>query len=59
MKKLKLRKWVLVSAFLIIVSYLVISLFTNKTVVKEKGKDYTCYGSKLLQVCSGYDYDVK
>ena len=58
-KKLKLKRWVLVVAFLILVSYLIISLFTKKTIVITEGKNYTCYGSVILQVCSGEDYDAE
>lgn len=62
MKKLKLKWWVEVVSyilFLILLSYIIISLFTKKTVTITEGKNYTCYGSKLLQVCHGVDYDAR
>lgn len=62
MRKLKLRRWVLVVTYFILVIisiYVIVSLFTTKITVVTEGKHYTCYGSKLLQVCSGYDYDIK
>lgn len=62
MKKLKLKWWVkvvLYILFLIILSYIIISLFKTKEVVITEGKNYTCYGSKLLQVCHGVDYDAR
>ena len=49
---MKLRKWVKV-VLILVLCYIIISLFTRK----EIGKDYTCYGSKLLQVCSGERYE--
>lgn len=58
----KLKRWVkvvLYILFLILLSYIIISLFTNKTVTITEGKNYTCYGSKILQVCSGVDYDAR
>ena len=62
MKKLKLKLWVkvvLYILFLIFLSYVIISLFHTKEVVITKGKNYTCYGSKILQVCYGESYDIK
>lgn len=62
MRKLRLKRWVLVVAFLFLVVvtiYVIVSLFTKKTVIVTEGKNYTCYGSTILQVCSGYDYDVE
>ena len=56
MIKMKLRKWVKV-VLLVFYFYLIISMFTTKEVVKEDGKDYTCYGSKILQVCSGKTHE--
>ena len=53
---MKLRKWVKVVLLLVFI-YSFISLFTRKEIVKETGKDYTCVGSKLLQICSGKDYE--
>lgn len=53
---MKLRKWVKVM-LLLVLFYSFISLFTRKEIVKETGKDYICYGSKLLQICSGKDYE--
>ena len=62
MKKLKLKRWVkvvLYVLFLILLSYIIISLFKTKETVITEGKHYTCYGSKLFQVCSGVDYDAR
>lgn len=62
MKKLKLKWWVKVALFIllmILLSYIIVSLFTKKTVTITEGKNYTCYGSKLFQVCSGVDYDAR
>lgn len=62
MKKLKLKWWVkvvLYILFLILLTYIIVSLFTKKTVVVTEGKNYTCYGSKILQVCSGVDYGAR
>lgn len=53
---MKLRKWVKVVSLLFIF-YIIISFFTNKEVVIEEGKNYTCYGSRILQVCSGKTYE--
>ncbi len=61
MRKLKLRRWVLVVTYFILVItsiYIIVSLFTTKTTVITEGKNYTCYGSKIFQVCSGVDYDI-
>ena len=60
MKKLKLKRWVKVVIYiiiLIILSYIIISFFNKKEVIITEGKNYTCYGSKLLQVCSGTTYE--
>lgn len=62
MKKLKLKRWVLVGLHIILVTiiiYLIICLFTRKVTVISEGKNYTCYGSIVLRVCSGEDYDTK
>ena len=62
MKKLKLRLWVkvvLYILFLILLSYIIISLFNKKEVVITEGKNYTCYGSKIFQICNGVDYDAR
>lgn len=62
MKKLKLKGWVKVALFIllmILLSYIIISLFIKKTVIITEGKNYTCYGSRILQVCSGVDYDAR
>lgn len=62
MRKLRLKRWVLVVTYFILVIifiYAIVSLFTTKITVITEGKHYTCYGSKILQVCSGYDYDIK
>lgn len=62
MRKLRLKRWVLVVTYFILVIifiYVIVSLFTKKITVITEGKHYTCYGSKILQVCSGYDYDIK
>lgn len=53
---MKLRKWVKV-VLVIILCYSFISLFTKKETVEAPGKNYTCYGSKLFQVCSGETYE--
>lgn len=61
MRKLKLRRWVLVVTYFILVIisiYVIVSLFTTKITVITEGKNYTCYGSKIFQVCSGVDYDI-
>lgn len=60
MKKLKLKRWVRVVIYiivLIILSYIIISFFNKKEVIITEGKNYTCHGSKLLQVCSGTTYE--
>lgn len=59
-KKLKLRRWVLVVIHLILVIvivYAIVSLFTTKTTVITEGKNYTCNGSWVFQVCSGTTYE--
>ena len=53
---MKLRKWVKVVIVVLLV-YSVITLFTRKEVVNETGKNYTCYGSKLFQICNGETYE--
>lgn len=53
---MKLRKWVKV-VLLVILCYSFISLFTKKETVTEEGKNYICYGSKIIQVCSGETYE--
>ena len=61
-KKLKLKRWVLVAIHLILVImliYAVVCIFTKKTTIITEGKSYTCYGSKILQVCAGNNYDYK
>lgn len=60
MKKLRLKKWVKVIIYLVIVITIIITikdLFTKKEVIITEGKNYTCVGNKILQVCSGKDYD--
>lgn len=60
MKKLKLKRWVKVVInflVLILLIYIIVSLFTKKTVVITEGKNYTCHGSYLFQVCSGTTYE--
>ena len=60
MKKLKLKRWVKVVIYimiLIILSYIIISFFNKKEVIITEGKNYTCYGAKIFQVCSGTTYD--
>lgn len=60
MKKLKLKRWVKVALyvlFLILLSYIIVSLFKTKETIITEGKNYTCYGSKLFQVCHGVTYD--
>lgn len=59
--KLKLKRWVKVIAYfiLVIITLLwIISLFTKKTVVITEGKNYTCYGA-IIEVCSGITYDYE
>ena len=53
---MKLRKWVKVM-LLLVLFYSLISLFTRKEIIKETGKDYICYGSWTLQICSGNTYE--
>lgn len=53
---MKLRKWVKV-VLLVILCYSLISLFTKKETVIEEGKNYTCYGSWIMKICSGENYD--
>ena len=58
--KLKLRNWVKVAVkilMLLLIFYIISSLFIEKEVVISEGKNYTCYGSKLLQVCNGENYE--
>lgn len=60
MKKLKLRRWVKVVLFIIgimLLFYIIISLFTKKTVIITESENYTCRGSYLFQVCSGVSYE--
>lgn len=60
MRKLKLKKWVLVTLRIILIVvalYVLVSLFTKKTVVITESENYTCYGSFILQVCSGESYE--
>lgn len=60
MRKLKLRRWVKVAMFIIgimLLFYIILSLFTKKTVIITEGKNYTCHGSFILQVCSGTTYE--
>lgn len=62
MKKLKLKRWIKVVLYvllLILISYIILSLFKTKETVITKGKNYTCYGSRIFQVCSGVDYDAR
>lgn len=62
MKKLKLRRWVKVAIFIIgimLLFYIIVSLFTKKTVIITEGKNYTCHGSSIFQVCSGINYEVE
>lgn len=62
MKKLKLRRWVKVAFLffvLMLICYILISLITKKTVVITEGKNYTCHGSIIFQVCSGINYEVE
>lgn len=60
MRNLRLKKWVKVilnMIFIILLIYIIVSLFTKKEVIITEGKNYTCYGSKILQVCSGKTYE--
>lgn len=62
MKKLRLKRWVLVLAYFILVIifiYAIVSLFTTKITVITEGKNYTCNGSWIFQVCRGENYDIK
>lgn len=61
-KKLQLKWWVKVVMyilFLILLSYIIVSLFKKKEVIITEGKNYTCYGSFIFQVCSGINYEVE
>lgn len=58
--RLKLRRWVKVLLFFILIIVLVVSIkdiFTKKTIIKEKGKDYICYGS-IIELCHGVNYEI-
>ena len=60
-KKLKLKRWVLVVIHLILVImfiYVIVCMFTKKITVITEGKNYTCYGSSIFQVCAGESYDL-
>ena len=60
MNKLKLKKWVKVVIYLVIVITFIITikdLFTKKEVIITEGKNYTCNGNFLIQVCRGKDYE--
>lgn len=60
--KLKLKKWVkvvLIFLFLMFWGFIIIGWFTKKEVVITEGKNYTCVGFKVIQLCSGVDYDIK
>ena len=41
----------------IVIVYAIVSLFTTKTTVITEGKNYTCNGSWIFQVCSGTTYE--
>lgn len=54
-KKLRLRKWVKVALWTVLVSFLSIAIYQLKTVTTIETTpvgSYTCHG-KLIQVCSG------
>lgn len=60
MKKLKIKKWVKVVLYFIIVIAIVIilkDLFTKKEIIITEGKNYTCHGNFIFQVCSGRTYE--
>ena len=62
MKKLRLKRWVKVAIYLLIIFILIIiikDLFTKKEVIITEGKNYTCNGNFILQVCNGVDYDAR
>lgn len=55
MKKYRLRRWVKVTLWMILVGYMVISiyqLFTIRTIYNTPVGTYTCAG-KFIQVCRG------
>ena len=55
MKKMKLRKWVKVVLFIMLIALIVYfgyRLFTKKTIYTTPGGTYVCNGT-LVQVCSG------
>ena len=57
----KLREWVkvvLLILALILIIIIIKDIFTKKVTVITEGKNYTCYG-RILQVCSGEDYDAE
>ena len=57
--KLKLKRWVKVILYLLVIVLLIISIkdiFTKKTIVNEVGKHYICYGS-FIQICNGETYE--
>ena len=59
--KLKLKRWVkvlLYFLFLLLVILTIKNMITRKTIVNEEGKHYICYG-RIIQVCSGENYDVE
>lgn len=60
MKKMRLKRWVKVMLYIIIVITIIITikdLFTRKEIIITEGKNYTCNGNFLIQVCAGIDYD--
>ena len=62
MKKKKLKRWVKVVLYFIIVITIIIilkDLFTKKEVIITEGKNYTCHGNFIFQVCGGIDYDER
>lgn len=58
--KLRLKWWVkdlLKIIFILLLVYIIISMFTQKRVVVAPGKNYTCYGSQLFSLCVGETYE--
>ena len=59
--KLKLRRWVKVVLYLLLIFVMIVilnDLTKHKTIINEVGKSYVCYGS-VIQVCRGENYDIK
>lgn len=58
---MKLKKNIKVMLYLLLIALSIIiikDLFTKKTTIITNGKNYTCHGNFILQVCSGENYDI-